>query len=214
MNTKQIFYLLFFSGLAISACTYLSQASQAPDNSSKPNLIQPENVPENESTQDILVDWSQNSDGTRLLVNMFAGYCIRYPAEYDIALVDSNRVMFFKGSYMNTSEPNAYIDVQVVNGMNVEHAADRIVATFGIPGEEVTRVELFIGGEKAIMLDNLSGQDPNRQVVVIHQDTLYTLYFMLVDKSQSVVSAQAEVLYKALITSLKFATDPDSCSDG
>lgn len=121
--------------------------------------------------------------------------------------------MFFKNSYLNTSEPNSYIEVQSADGMTVEQAADKIAAIFGIPGEEVQKRELSIGGDKAILLDGLSGQDPNRQVVVIHQGSLYTLYIMLMNQVQSEVSAQAGVLYNALVNSLKFATDLTSCSD-
>lgn len=213
MKPKQLVFLLIFAALVLSACNQVSQAAQDQNRSINHNPNLSENAAENEPAQDVQNQSPQDPDATRLLVNMISGYCLRYPVEYDLAFVNVNRVMFFKGSYMSTSEPNSYIEVQLAEGVTVEQAADKVAAIFGIPGEDLQKVDLLIGGEKAILLEGLSGQDPNRQVVVIHQDSLYTLYFLEVNKEQAEVYTQAEVLYNALINTLNFATDPLSCAD-
>jgi hypothetical protein len=88
--------------------------------------------------------------------------------------------------------------------MTVDQAADKILEDYAVPGEEVPKVEMSLGGEKAIMLDGLSGQDPNRQVVVLHKDSLYTLFFIQMDKDQSEQVALAEELYDTVVASFNF----------
>jgi hypothetical protein len=68
-------------------------------------------------------------------------------------------------------------------------------------------------GEKAIVLDGLTGQDPNRQVVVVHNDTLYTLYFVLMDRDDPDVYAQAEELYNTVIQTFNFRPETNLCSE-
>jgi hypothetical protein len=78
---------------------------------------------------------------------------------------------------------------------------------------EPIRESLTIDGEAAIMLDGLSGQDPNRQVVVLHNGRLYNLYFLQMNKNQPELYAQAETLYNTVIESFNFRPDTNMCLD-
>lgn len=190
-----------------------SRAEQELDPIVQADQIQEDNITEPAADQDLAGSCSRNLDQTRLLVNFIQGYCLRYPAEYDVSFLNSNQIMFFKYSILNHTEPNAYIEVQPAGGMTVEQAAEQILAVYGIPDVEIPRIEMSLGGEKAIMLDGLSGQDPNRQVVVLHKDTLYTLYFMQMDKNQPEMTAQAETLYDTVIQSFNFRLETNTCPD-
>jgi hypothetical protein len=213
LKPKIIVHILILAVLALSACAQASRAESEVDRTPKAIQIQTELEPGSEAIQDIEGTCIRNSDQTRLLINSVQGYCLRYPSEYDVAFLNANQVMFFKNSILNTSEPNFHVDVQPANGMTVEQAADKIEAIYAIPGTEPARIEMSIGGEKAIMLAGLSGQDPNRQVVVIHQDTLYTLFFVEMDRNQPEVVAQAEALYNTVIHSFNFRPESNLCPD-
>lgn len=221
MKTRIPFHFLIFIVLVLSACVQTSQAKPVVDVTPKADqmnsLVRVETVIEvgiePETVQDIDGTCTRNSNKKRLLINFVHGYCLQYPVEYDVTFANANQVMFFKGSILNTSEPNFHIDVQPAGGMTVEQAADKIAEVYAIPGSEPRRMELSLGGEKAIMLDGLSGQDPNRQVVVLHEDSLYTLFFMQMDKNQPKVYAQAEALYGTVIQSFNFRPETNACPD-
>jgi hypothetical protein len=188
--------LMIFAVLALTACTQSLSASVG--------QIIPEVIKDTASSQNSEGKSFRNPGETLQLINMVAGYCLQYPAEFDVAFFKLNNIMLFKSSIMNVSEPNLRIDVQPAGGMTVDQAADKIVADYAVPGVEVPRVEMSIGGEKAIMLDGLSGQDPNRQVVVLHKDSLYILFFLQMDKDQTELVAQAEALYDTVVASFNF----------
>jgi hypothetical protein len=166
-----------------------------------------------QSSQDIVGICLRYSDDVRLFISDLEGYCLRYPAEYDVSTFSPNGVMFFKYSTLNASDPNLQIYVQTAGGMTVEQAADQVAETYAMPGEEPQRVEMALDGETAIALLNLSGQYPNRRVVVVHQDYLYTLVFVEMDKNQPEIAAQAENLYNTVIQSFNFHPEGNLCPD-
>jgi hypothetical protein len=206
---------MIFALLALTACTQSLPA--------RGGQTMPEVIKDPVSSQNIEGESIRNTGETLQLINMVAGYCLHYPAQFDVAFFKPNNIMFFKSSILNVSEPNLRIDVLPAGGMTVDQAADKIVEDYAVPGEEVPKVELSLGGEKAIMLDGLSGQDPNRQVVVLHKDSLYTLFFIQMDKDQPEQVALAEALYDTVVASFNFRPEtnfwidcqplPDSVED-
>jgi hypothetical protein len=196
MKPRTYSSLIIFAVLALTACTQLLSTTAG--------QMLPEVTMDPDSNQNSEGKSFQNPGKTLQLINMVAGYCLQYPAEYDVAFFKPNNLMFFKSSILNVSEPNLRIDVQPAGGMTVDQAADKIVEDYAVPGVEVPRVEMTIGGEKALMLDGLSGQDPNRQVVVLHKDSLYILLFLQMDKDQPELVALAEALYHTVVASFNF----------
>jgi hypothetical protein len=213
LRLKTIIPILVLAVLALSACAQTSLAKPEAAETPTTSQVQPEVVVEPESGGDIGGNCTRNSDETQLFVNFVQGYCLQYPVGYDLALANAGEVMFFKRSILSVSEPNFRIDVQPANGVSVEQAADKVELQYAIPGSEPARIELSMDGEKAIMLDGLSGQDPNRQVVVVHHDILYTLFFMQMDKNQPEVVAQAEQLYNTVVQSFNFRPEANACPD-
>jgi hypothetical protein len=86
------------------------------------------------------------------------------------------------------------------------------VADYSVPGLEVKRVPLVIDQEQAIMLDGLTGESPNRQVVVLHNDRLYHMTIIPMEGSPG-INAQAEALYNTLIQSFTFRPETNLCPD-
>jgi hypothetical protein len=215
MKPRTYSSLIIFAVLALTACTQLLSTTAG--------QMLPEVTMDPASSQNSEGKSFRNPGKTLQLINMVAGYCLQYPAEFDVAFFKPNNIMFFKSSILNVSEPNLRIDVQPAGGMTVDQAADKIVEDYAVPGVEVPRVEMSIGGEKALMLDGLSGQDPNRQVVVLHKDSLYILFFLQMDKDQPELVALAEALYDTVVASFNFRPEtnlwidcqplPDSVED-
>ncbi len=230
MKTQKTIYILVLMLLTLSACTQVSLAPQKTEmpsvgrqagqdvatqpEATKPVLevtTQPEVTPtalvvttQTEATPKLDTSCLRNSNKTRLLINSVSGYCLQYPAEYDVAFVNPAMVVLFKNSTLNATDPNFNVDVQPANGITVDQAADKLLEDYSVPGLETHRTEIVLDGVKAIVLDGLTGQDPNRQVVVVRNDTLYKLYFVLVDKNQPELYAQAEALYNTVIKTFNF----------
>jgi hypothetical protein len=211
MKTKTFVHFLIFAALLFSACTPVfrvpSEAKVAPNADMKP----PEVISNLEPGLAINGQCSRSSDQVRLLINSVHHYCLQYPAEYDVFFPNESETKLFKNSVLNVSEPSVSIEIQPAGGMTLEQAADQIAQDYAIPGMDPIRVSLTIDGEAAIMLDGLSGQDPNRQVVVLHKDYLYRLFFIQFNKDQPEAYAKAETLYTTVIQSFNFRPDSNAC---
>ena len=210
MKTSIFIHFVIFAALALSACSQAVAAS--PESGRTPNaeIVLPEVLTDPVPGQAITVKCSRNSDEVRLLINSVQGYCLQYPAEYDIFHPNDSEIMLFKRSVLNANEPNVSIKVQPAGGVTLERAADQIAQVYAVPGTEPIRDTLTMDGETAIMLGGLSGQDPNRQVVVQHKDQLYYLFFIEFNKSNPEY-ALFETLYNTVIQSFNFSPDSNAC---
>jgi hypothetical protein len=94
------------------------------------------------------------------------------------------------GSLLNVTEPRVYIEVGEPSGRTTEQAADAIAADYA--GFEIARSSATIGGQDAIVLDGVPGQDISRQLVVAHEDA-------------GEVYQRMERLYATVVDSLTFA---------
>ena len=211
MKNRIFIHFLIFAALMFSACTpavkVQSETEVAPSADMKP----PEVFIDSETGQTVTGKCSRSSEDVRLLINSIHQYCLQYPAEYDVFFPNESEMMLIKRFVLNASEPSVSIKVQPAGAVTLEQAADQIAQDYAIPGMEPIREPLTIDGEAAIMLDGLSGQDPNRQVVVLHNGYLYRLYFIQMNKNQPEAYAQSETLYGTVIQSFNFSPDSNAC---
>jgi hypothetical protein len=130
-------------------------------------------------------------------------------------VIHGNESQFFlvKRSILNTSEPSVQIRLEPANGMTLEQAADQIAENYAIPGTPPIREQFVMDGEPAISLDGLSGQDSNRQVVVLHDGILFNLWFITFNESMPEAQAQYQVLYQTVISSFNFHPNTNICPD-
>jgi len=68
-------------------------------------------------------------------------------------------------------------------------------------GLNVGRWTVMLDGEQAVVLDGMPGQDFQRRVYVVHQQTLYILTFMPTRSENKAASDQMEALYTAITNS-------------
>lgn len=198
MKTKIFISCLIFSALMFSACTAALNVPAETD------------VP---SGQAVNSTCSRSSDEVRLLINSVHQFCLQYPDGYDVFFPNENEIMLIQRSMLNVSEPRASIKVLPAGGMAADQAADSFLAVYSLPVGELIRETLTIDDEEAIMLDKLPGQEINRQVFVVHNDTLYQLSFMPVNESRPGLYAQMETLYNTVITSFNFHPESNACPD-
>jgi hypothetical protein len=212
MKTRIFFHFLIFAALVVSACTQavtaLPESGNTPNAEMKPPVV----LTDPESGQTVTGKCNRSSDEVRLLINSVQGYCLQYPPDYDvfIGFPNESEIMLFKRSVLNATEPSVSIKVQPSGDVTLEQAADQIAQVYAIPGMEPIRESLTIDGEAAIMLGGLSGQDPNRQVVIQHNDQLYYLFFIEFNKSDPVY-AHFETLYNTVIQSFNFSWGSNAC---
>jgi len=213
METRMFIPFLFFAACVISAC---APAIKAPSESEViliADMNPAEVLSDTKSIQAVTGKCVRSSDEVRLLINSVRGYCLQYPAEYDVFFPNESEIMLAKRSVLNLSEPSVQIKVQSAGGMTADQAADSFLAVYTFLTSELVRESLTIDGEEAIMLDGLPGQEINRQVFVLHNDTLYQLTFMPMDESQPEVNAQTEALYYTVTQSFNFHPETNACPD-
>jgi hypothetical protein len=78
-------------------------------------------------------------------------------------------------------------------------------------GVDVGRWAETLGGEQAVVLDGMPGQDLVRRVYIVHQQTLYILTFSPTRSENKAASDQMEALYAAVTSS--WAWSPCSASE-
>lgn len=139
---------------------------------------------------------------TRLLINKFKNYSVRYPAGYDLAIYSETGLALVKGSLLTTDQPRADINILSTNNITLEMAVAELVATY--PGQSITQSSIVIDGAPAVLLDGVPGQQMNRIVLLIQNDALIKLNFMPADPTKGDAYKEMEVLYKTVIESLDF----------
>jgi len=84
-----------------------------------------------------------------------------------------------------------------------ELIADQDMTTAGLTS--VARSFITLDGEPAVVLDGMPGQDLQRRVYIVHDQTLYVLAFMPTRSENQAASAQVESLYDAIMNSWKWS---------
>jgi hypothetical protein len=137
------------------------------------------------------------------LTNEEHGYSLHYPAGYDVLHPNEHETVIFVGSLLNVEQPRVTVEVWDAGGRTVEQAVDELMAEIPVDFD-IPRTIIVIDGEEAAVLDNMPGQDINRQVVVVHNDRLYTLTFVPASEDYGQVYARMKDLYATVIDSFTF----------
>lgn len=146
----------------------------------------------------------------KTFVNNAHGYSLVYPAEYLIEQPIPEETILFLGSLLNTPQPRASIWVSNANGHKLEQAVNEFVA--GFPDFEIPRSNLLLGGEQAIRLDKVPGQDFQRVIFVMKNDQLYQLSFSPDMSETPGVQDKLEQLFETVKNFFKFIDAPAAAS--
>jgi hypothetical protein len=143
---------------------------------------------------------------THSLKNDTSGYCLLYPAGYRAEQPNPDETVLFTGSLQNLEAERAYIQVSNAGGRAASEIAGGIAAEVkaSLPNWGVRQSATRIGGETAIVLDNVPGQDISRQVVAVHNGRLYLLTFVPVDPAQGDSYLAMDMLYNTTLESFRF----------
>jgi hypothetical protein len=143
-----------------------------------------------------------SSDSDRL------GLCFSYPQGYT-QLPNTDTVEIVASDPPGTDTNGLFwLEISDSYDRTAEKIADEDM-TFAA-GSDVGRWTVTLDGEQAVVLDGMPGQDFQRRVYVVHEQTLYVLAFMPTRSENKVVSDQMEALYTAVTNS--WAWSP--CSAG
>lgn len=182
MKSKLLFILLVV--LAVAACsTPIATANPAP-------------APE------VATGCNAETDNTQTLTDEALGYCVLIPTGFNIEHPVQDEAVIFIGTQMGHGRPQVFINVEEAGGRTPETFAAFLTA--GLEQFGVTRTETTLGGEPALVLDKLPGQDVNRQVVAVHGDKLYHLTFVPLNPEDPEMAQEVEELYALVMRSFEF----------
>jgi len=101
-----------------------------------------------------------------------------------------------------------WLEMSDPDNRSTEEIADQELANAN--GVNADRWTVTLDGEEAVVLDGMPGQDLQRRVYVVHQQTLYILAFMPTRSENQVANDQMETLFAAITGSWSWSP----CSDG
>jgi len=143
-------------------------------------------------------------DNTAKLFSSYSGQldlCFSYPQGYtqnpDIDTVDI-AAPDLPGT---DTKGRFWLEISDSYGLTAEEVADQEVTYAYATGMDIDRWTETLDGEQAVVLDGMSGQELQRRVYVMHQQTLYILAFWPARSENKAAGIQMETLYAAVINS-------------
>lgn len=114
---------------------------------------------------------------TKLLTNAEEGYCLLYPAEYSTTFPGHIVINPASDGGEMIGDAWLYIAMTPASGRTAAQIVDEQIAYLG-EGFNITRFEVEVDGEQAVVVDGLPARDSARIVFIVHNDRLYNLFFM------------------------------------
>lgn len=198
-------FLLLFVAVALAACS--SPASTLPVASPSAPTVQvvdtPQQAPTTEPTGQPSSDLSfptESFSSDRL------GVCFSYPKGYK--QIPSGDSIEIAGPDLPGSDTIGLFWLEIGNAY--DRSAETIAAqdmTLAA-GADIGRSAIMVGGEPAVVLDGMPGQDLQRRVYVVRPPTLYILAFMPTRSENRAASEQMETLYATVTGSWAWSPCP------
>jgi len=195
--------LLTVSSLLLSACSFSFEVFSTPTSTpAAADIFTPtpqalESTPVQTSVNDTAELFSSDSD--RL------GLCFSYPQGYT-QLPNIDTVEIAAPDIPGTDTKGLFwIEISDSYDRTAGEIADQdmtyAVTQQGVPLENLGRWTVMLGGEQAVVLDGMPGQELQRRVYVVYQQTLYVLAFWPTRSENKAAGDQMETLYAAVINS-------------
>jgi hypothetical protein len=203
---KQLFLLLFVA-VALAACS--SPAGTLPVTSPSVPTVQAADTPQQAQAPASEPTREQSGDlgfPTESFSSDRLGLCFSYPQGYQ--QVPSGDFIEIAGPGLPGS------DVKALFWLEMSNAYDRSAETIAAQdltlaaGANIVRSTLVLGGEPAVVLDGMPGQDLQRRVYVVRQPTLYVLAFMPTRSGDQAANEEMEKLYASVTGSWSWAPCP------
>jgi len=140
------------------------------------------------------------------------GFCFTVPEGF--TQVPGIELVEVMGPYAGSGpEPGLmWVDVTEAEGRSAEEVANEEVAAVG--GLNPPRYTVTLGGEEALVLDGMPGQDAVRKVYIVHAGKLYRLSFSPYRSDNVTANDQMEALYAAVTSSWVWISSGQACTAG
>jgi len=211
LSTRKLVPIFFILSGLVSSCRTAPPSTPAvgkvePPQTAVTDVFTPtpqvlESTPAQTSVNDTVELFSSDSD--RL------GFCFSYPQGYT-QLPDNDTVEIVALDITGS-------DVKGIFWLEISDSYDRTAEKITdqemtyAAGLNVDRWTVMLDGEQAVVLDGMPGQDLQRRVYVVHQQTLYVLAFMPTRLENKAADDQMEALYTAVTNSWSWS--PCSASE-
>jgi hypothetical protein len=147
--------------------------------------------------------------GEHFLRDAAHGLCFLFPDTYDVFQGEDGSFTLYQRSLLNTEAPTASFHFEPANGRTFDAVSEQRQGDYAIPDTEAQTINL--GGQAAVMLDNLPGQDTNRRVVALRDGLIYDMVISRIGPDYGSTGEQAETLYRLITSSLQFiGIEPDA----
>jgi hypothetical protein len=134
-------------------------------------------------------------------------YCLLFPSYFRIGDVTLDRANFYGPPLDPSLEPvMASLGVSVVGpagGRSLTEVVEAYVAENAL-GQAVTRSEIVLSNEPAIVVEGLPGRTGHWQAFAVHGDTVYQLSLAPKDEQFPQAAGDVEAVWGAVSTSLTF----------
>jgi hypothetical protein len=192
--------LIVMVGIVLSACakeTSKSNTAVADVFTPTPQLL--ESMPVSTSVNDTAQFFSSDE----------LGLCFSYPQGY--TQLPYNDTVEIAAPDLPGSDLTGlfWLERSDAYDRTAEVIADQDMTAVGL--SSVGRSFMTLDGEQAVVLDGMPGQDLQRRVYVVHDQTLYVLAFMPTRSENKAASDQLEALYAAVMNS--WAWSPCSATE-
>ncbi len=141
----------------------------------------------------IVTDTAQKFSSDKL------GVCFSYPQGYTEIPTGETVTISAPDLPGATAKGLFWLEMSDAYGRTAERIANED-ATYAA-GVSLDRWPVTLDGEPAVVLDGMPGQELQRRVYVVHQQTLYVLAFWPARSDNKAAADQMEALYSAITTS-------------
>jgi hypothetical protein len=205
---KWHWFILIFISLTIAACGIVDVQGQiltpgvdmtAPPQTAVADVITPtpqvlESTPVQTSVNGAAKSFSSDQ----------LGLCFSYPQGYTQIVATALEIV---APELPGTDVRGFFWLEVSDSYDrtAETIADQdMIYATGL-GMDVGRWTVTIGGEQGVVLDGMPGQELQRRVYVVHQQTLYILGFWPARSENEVAGNQMEALYMAITNSWEWS---------
>jgi len=144
-----------------------------------------------------------------VVINEAYDYCFAYPQGFTQQIYGNQVEVIGPHSGVGGWAGLVWIDVIDVQGRTAQEIADEEVNAFG---GSPPRSTVMVGGEEALVLDGMPGQDAIRKVYIVHNGLLYTLNFSPYQSESETANAQMETLFASVTSSWVWMSSGKSCT--
>lgn len=210
MKTRYFMITVFVLIFILAACNSAEdeEVTSVPNSSSGVATAQPEEGME--AVEASAAECPDAPAGAHQLIAAAQGVCFVYPDNFDVfEHNDGSGFTLYVRSLLNHEAPAAIVTFGSAGGKSLDDITSQYLTDYAFPDTEAQAITL--GGKAASMLDNLPGQDTNRRVVAVNDDSLVDITITRIGPDYGPTGEEAEDLYSMITSSFHFIdVDPEA----